>query len=586
MWKHARGYRCWVLVYATLACLAIIVSLCVPMVIARFMNAVQHQRGDELIHQVFVIMGLYLGLEVLFWLLHGPSRVIETVVAFRVKQNSQSSLLNKSTALPMRWHRDHHSGETIDQVAKATQALHDFTEGGFEVLHLMTRFIGAVVVLFWIMPAAATAVVTIGVLAITCIILFDRVLTRQYAVLNKRFNEVAASIQDYLTNIATVKSLRLEKRVTGEVDERTGKILPLYRKNSYLNELKWFTSSIFVAITRAGVLLAYVLVMTRGDHIIEIGTLYALYEYLRAIGDSFFQFTYKYGDLIVKSSRVEAIEHIEESFDHEVRESAKASLPQQWKHLEIRNLRFSHTEADDPDQRIHIDNLSCVLERGKSYALVGESGSGKSTALGLLRGIHRAQEASVLVAGKPLEHGMAHIEHHTTLIPQDPEIFSDSVLFNITLGVDTPEEAVLEAIRLARFEPVLRRLERGLDTSIAEKGVSLSGGERQRLALARGLFFAKESKSQIILLDEPTSSVDIFNERRIYEHVLNHFQDRCVLSAIHRFNLLHLFDEILVFENGKMVESGSLDELIDAGGTFAHLWSNHASDGDQKVTAN
>ena len=466
MWKHARGYRLWVILYATLACLAIVVSLCVPMVIARFMNAVQNQEGEALIHQAMLLMGIYLGLEILFWLLHGPSRVIETIIAFKVKQTSQSSLFGKSTALPMQWHRDHHSGETIDQVAKATQALHEFTEGGFEVLHLLTRFIGAVAVLFWIMPAAATAVVTIGVLAITCIILFDRILTRQYTILNKRFNEVAASIQDYLTNIATVKSLRLEKRVTGEVHERTGKILPLYRKNTYLNELKWFTSSCFVEATRAGVLLAYVLVMTKGNHAIEIGTLYALYEYLRSIGDSFFQFTYKYGELIVKSSRVEAIEHIEESFDRDVKETAKASLPSGWQQLNIRNLCFSHSHADDSAPRVHIDNVSCTLERGKSYALVGESGSGKSTALGLLRGLHQANNGDVLVADKVLEHGMAHIEHHTTLIPQDPEIFSDSILFNVTLGVEASTEDVMRAVRLARFEPVLRKLENGLETNI------------------------------------------------------------------------------------------------------------------------
>lgn len=586
MWRYATGYRAWVVLYATLACFAIIVNLCVPLVTARFMNAVQNLNGNELIAQAVYLIGIFLLLEIFFWLLHGPSRVIETIIAFRVRRSSQHALLKKSAALPMRWHRDHHSGEIIDQVDRAIDALTEFTDGGFEVIHLLTRFTGAVAILFWIMPAAGLSVVAIGILAIVSIILFDRMLIKQYMKLNRRFNEIAAAIQDYMTNIATVKSLRLEDRVTSEVTERTDRILSLYRKNSMLTELKWFTSSCFVEITRVGVLLMFVLAMVKSDQVIEIGTVYALHEYLRSIGDSFFQFTYKYGELVKKSARVRATEHIEESFDRLVRKSAEASLPKNWKSVNIQNLRFSHAEEDAAAQRTDVNDVSFKLERGKSYALVGESGSGKSTVLGLLRGIHPAKEVQVSCGDKVLPYGMAHVSHHTTLIPQDPEIFSDTILFNVTLGIEASEQEVLKALEFARFEPVLRNFKKGLGTSIAEKGVSLSGGERQRLALARGLFFAEESNSQIVLLDEPTSSVDIFNERHIYEDLLQHFKDRCVLSAIHRYNLLHLFDEILFFQKGQLIEAGSLEQLITANGEFSHLWNNYIlSNSVERVTA-
>jgi ABC-type multidrug transport system fused ATPase/permease subunit len=130
---------------------------------------------------------------------------------------------------------------------------------------------------------------------------------------------------------------------------------------------------------------------------------------------------------------------------------------------------------------------------------------------------------------------------------------------------------------------VLKRLSKGLETNIAEKGVSLSGGEKQRLAVARGLFFVNESESEIVLLDEPTSSLDIYNERLIYQALLKEFRHLCVLSAIHKFNLLHLFDEVLVFAYGELVERGRVDELLAKDGEFVRLWRTFSSQEDAQV---
>ena len=105
--------------------------------------------------------------------------------------------------------------------------------------------------------------------------------------------------------------------------------------------------------------------------------------------------------------------------------------------------------------------------------------------------------------------------------------------------------------------------------------MNLSRGEKQRLALARGLFFVEESASEIVLLDEPTSSVDTLNKRLIYERVLELCRNRCIVSAVHKFNLLHLFDEVVVFAGGEVSERGTLAELKARGGEFARLWATY-----------
>jgi ATP-binding cassette subfamily B protein len=570
LWKFAGVHRRKVILYTTMSVAAMSLNLLGPLIIRELINSVQTLSGTALIERALWLLGLFIALDLIFWVLHGPSRVLERKVAFSIKREYQSDLLHKVTALPTRWQKAHHSGETIDQISKATQSLGDFAESSFEVLNMLTRYIGSVCFLIWFMPSAGFVIGSSTFLIVLIITLFDKRLVQQYRNLNKRFNEVAAAIQDYLTNIATIISLRLATRVNREVYDRTTKIGPLYNRNAALVECKWFTTSQLVTCTQAGVLAWYILGNVSRGTIVEVGTLYALWEYLRGVGETFFQFTWKYGDLVVKSARVRAVEHITEAYARDVQGLEEAILPTQWQSIAIQKLSFAHSQVESGDEiTAQVRNIDLMLERGKSYAFVGESGCGKSTTLGLIRGLHQPDAVSVHCDGAPLPFGLAHVSHCTTLIPQDPEIFSDTIRFNVTMGVEAEERDVMHAIRAAQFEPVLIRLPKGLETSIAEKGVNLSGGEKQRLALARGLFFARDS--QIVLLDEPTSSVDPFNERVIYETLLEAYRSRCVISSIHKFNLLHYFDEIVVFKQGRIVERGTIDTLTKAGGEFVRL---------------
>lgn len=573
MWRNAIGNRGKIVLYVSLACIAILIELCVPYVIAQVLNAVQTLSGEELLERVALLMGVYVALGILIWAFHGPSRVIEMITAFVVKRSLQTGLFRRVNLMPTSWHQEHHSGETIDQIAKATQALDEFTNGGFEVIHLLTRFVGATIVLTWIMPSAGLAVLVSGTAAIFVIVLFDRKLIAQYHKLNKRFNEVAATVQDYLTNVATIISLRLEGRVTSEVDKQMGEILPLHKNNAVFNELKWFSTNLIVDVTLASVIFAYVFLKVRAGEVIEIGTMYALTEYLRAIGISFFQFTGKYGDLVVKSTRVHATDHIYESFLREGKTSEPGGLPKDWKVTRIRGLSYLHGDESNYGYNPGVRNIDLTLERGKSYAFVGESGCGKSTTLKLIRGTYPARTGQVICdfVRQPL--GVAGLAPNVTLIPQEPEIFSASIWFNITMGLPATEEEVLEVIELARFTEKLARLPNGLQTNVAEKGVSLSGGERQRLALARGIFFAERSESDIILLDEATSSLDSQNELAIYKALIARYQDRCLVSAIHKLHLLELFDEVVVFDRGQIVERGTFAQLQGNGGNLASMWN-------------
>ena len=189
--------------------------------------------------------------------------------------------------------------------------------------------------------------------------------------------------------------------------------------------------------------------------------------------------------------------------------------------------------------------------------------------MALLRGLYEAHAVKLTVDGVRFG-SLAPLAGITTLIPQDPEIFENTIRYNITFGVEHSDEEVLEAIRISRFESVLERLPDGLNTDVRERGVTLSGGERQRLALARGIMAARDSS--IILMDEPTSSVDAFNEAAIYDNMFSSFAACAVISSVHRLHLLARFTRVIVMDNGRIAQSGTFDELKVSGGPFQTMW--------------
>lgn len=213
MWRHSEGHRRGLVLYLTLSVAAISVQLLTPLVMAQVMNNLQVLSGAELASQTRNLLAQYVALGFLFWLLHGPSRLLETAIAFKVKHAFQDWMMQRVTALPASWHKEHHSGSIIDGIARAVFALGEFCEGGFELLGMVTRFAGSIALLCWFAPVIGAGMTVVAIFVGAVITLFDRRLVPKYDQLNVAYTKVAAAIQDYLTNIATVSSLRLEQRV-------------------------------------------------------------------------------------------------------------------------------------------------------------------------------------------------------------------------------------------------------------------------------------------------------------------------------------------------------------------------------------
>ena len=573
-WRYSPKKNFFVL-FVILCIIANAIGLLDIILIGRIFNSVQFDSADpSLLEYIIKNLALLILVTLGFWTFHGTSRIIETKNAFLVRKNYKKEMFDRVMDLPVEWQKDNHSGDTINKINKASEALFAFSEEIFTIVQNIIKLTGSILILFFFDWKTALVAVFVSILAVLTSMKFDKVLEEGYKKVYRAENYLAAGIHDYVSNIITVISLRLKRKVSREIDSRSMTAFSIFKKNTVINEVKWFSIAMYLSVVISGVLIYNAYVSYKMTGVIVMGTLFILYSYLKNVGDFFFNFAWMYNIMVQRSAAVSLAEVICDEHEKIILKNKKYYLPENWKVLQIKNLKFSYKKKDDEDYvGENINDVSICLERKSKIALIGESGSGKSTILSLIRGLHNAEKANVYCDGKKLSNGLEHFYEHSALVPQDPEIFNASVEENITMGIKMDFSEVKSVIRYACFDTVLARLKKGLKTNVLEKGVSLSGGEKQRLALARGLLMAK--KYDFLLLDEPTSSVDSENELNIYKNIFENYKEKTIVSAIHRLHLLRYFDYIYFFEKGKILAEGNFNTLLNDE-KFKILWNNYS----------
>ena len=233
--------------------------------------------------------------------------------------------------------------------------------------------------------------------------------------------------------------------------------------------------------------------------------------------------------------------------------------------LEVKDLFFTYPNKEKPV----LHNLSFSMQAGEKLAFVGASGGGKTTLVQLLLGFYQAESGSILYNDKPIEEiGQALVRKHVATVLQHPVMFHQSIRFNLTMGEEMTDEQLWQALDMAQLTSAIKELDEQLDSVVGRNGIKLSGGQRQRLAIARMIL----QDPKIVIMDEATSALDMETERKFYEDLEPFLKDRTTLIVAHRLSSIKQADRILVFEDGHIIESGSHDDLLQAGGTYQRLY--------------
>lgn len=223
----------------------------------------------------------------------------------------------------------------------------------------------------------------------------------------------------------------------------------------------------------------------------------------------------------------------------------------------------------DGDAQSALDGIDLKVVPGETVAFVGPSGSGKSTLLNVILGFVRPAEGRVLVDGRPLDEiDLRALRRHVSIVPQDTVLLAGSVRENVAYGAaDVDDAAVLAALADAQALDIIEGSPDGIDTVIGERGSRLSGGQRQRLAIARALL----RDPRILVLDEATSALDSRSEALVTAALDRARAGRTTLVVAHRLSTVRTADRIVVLRAGRVVESGTHDELLAAGGSYAEM---------------
>jgi len=233
--------------------------------------------------------------------------------------------------------------------------------------------------------------------------------------------------------------------------------------------------------------------------------------------------------------------------------------------ISFKNVTYCYPTGDN----VVIDDLSLDVKQGECIAVVGSSGSGKTTLMNMIIGFLKPSKGHIYVDGEDIDNiNLEEYRHHISVVPQNSILFSGTVKDNITYGLEKySEEDLNKVIEMSNLQEVLDKLDNGINTNIGEHGDKLSGGQKQRVTIARALI----RNPKILIFDEATSALDNISEFHVQKAIQSSIIGRTTFIVAHRLSTIRNADRILVMEKGKIVESGSFDELMALKGKFFEL---------------
>ena len=242
--------------------------------------------------------------------------------------------------------------------------------------------------------------------------------------------------------------------------------------------------------------------------------------------------------------------------------------------LSIENVSFSYAAAEDEVEPV-LKDLSLKINAGEKIALVGASGGGKSTLVQIILGMYTAEKGQLYFDGVPVSDiGLDVVRDNVATVLQHPSLFNDTVRNNLSLGKDYSDQQLWHALEVAQLKDTIKRLPEKLDTILGRNGVRLSGGQRQRIAVARMIL----AEPKLVILDEATSALDTDTEARLHQAMQAFLKGRTTIIIAHRLSAVKQADRVYVFDDGKIIDEGVHEEMVQREGVYKQLYGTALED--------
>jgi ATP-binding cassette, subfamily B, bacterial len=573
-WEATKSERVRFYIFVAFFIIAYTIELIIPWTLGYIIGAFSaHGFTDEAFAKAEYGILLFTLLRLVNLGFHHVGRYLQSSVAFAAKMHTMSQVFAALLRFPLNWHVENHSGDNLSKLYRSVGAV-DSCIGTYvwQVIEGLVKVVLASIAIFTLDFWVAINVFAMGFITVLVMILFNRRLTESYRINNVFGNKLNRICIDYLFNVVTVKTLGLEKAANSYLTGAQPEGATMNRRISRYCELKWGTTAVGFCLVTGSSLWIFFNGQQVSDVTFETAKVYVLIDYLNKIFQAIGSFTAYYGGILEAATGYEDGAEILENAEKVAIPQKTNNFPSNWQKIKIDNLNFAYKN----NEMSRLQDMKISIERGDKIALVGPSGGGKSTLLKIIAGLLVPSSGEVTVyssANTQANINFTDLGALSILVPQEPEIFSESLVYNLTMGEPISLETISYFAKIGKLETLLGKLPLGYNENIAEKGQNLSVGEKQRVAMVRGLLRA--SDREIILLDEPTSSLDPKTEKEIFISILNHYKERIIITACHRLNLVPLFDKIVFIRDGQVVELGSFSELLQKKGAFFAAWEDY-----------
>ena len=485
------------------------------------------------------------------------------VLSHRARLAAIARYFEHVLSLPLGFHLGTHSGRVMKVMSSGADAMWMLWLGFFR------EHCAALVSLFVLLPLTLFLNVWLGLLLCGLVLAFAVLITfivrkthDQQGKVSEYHTNLAKHASDALGNLPVIQSFTRVEAELGSLRDISQKLLA-----AQVPVLSWW--AVATVATRAAATLTVTAILLLGTWLYLAGEV-SVGEVVTFISLATLLIGRLDGTVAFVSSLFQEASKLREFFEvldtqPSVRDAADARAAGRLRgEVEFQNVCFSYD-----GKRRAVDDVSFRAQPGDTLALVGATGSGKTTTLSLLYRAFDPTAGHILLDGEDVHrYTLDSLRRNIAVVFQEPMLFARSIRDNMLAGrPDASEAEVLDALARAQALEILEGMPEGLDTVLSERGRSLSGGERQRLSIARALLKAPP----ILILDEATAALDASTELKLKRALDEVMRGRTTLVIAHRLATVRSATHILVFEKGRVVESGGFDELVAAGGRFAEL---------------
>lgn len=574
--KYFYKYKYKLLIGVIITAIARIFLLFTPRLVNKIFKVVEnHQNGtvtsgrtiqSELLEIIFLIIGAAIVAGILTYymrqLIINVSRYIEFDLKNEIYQHYQKLSLN--------FYKKNRTGDLMNRISEDVGRVRMYVGPAIMYsINTVTLFVIALVFMFNEAPKLTLyTVVPLPILSVIIYKLSKEINTRSTAV-QEYLSKLSAFTQEAFSGISVIKAYGIEPKIKTDFEDLSAgsreKQISLARVQA------WFFPMMILLIGVSNLLVIYIGGMQYINGEIEsLGTIAEFIIYVNML--TWPVATVGWVTSIVQQAEASQV-RINEFLDITPEITNTTTEPS---HIEG-NISFDTVTFTYDDTGITaLHDLSFDLKKGETLAIIGKTGSGKSTILDLVGRLYDVQNGRVLIDGKPIENlNLNNLRDAIGYVPQDAFLFSDTIKNNIMFGKeDATEEEVIEAAKNAQVHKNIVKFSKGYDTILGERGITLSGGQKQRVSIARAII--KDPK--ILLFDDCLSAVDTETEEKILKTLQRLSKDKTTIIVSHRVSSAKHADTILVLDDGRVVQRGTHESLINQEGYYKSLYTKQLSE--------